>query len=136
MDYSIDIHGEDDIIVGELNSRYPTLETALKVRGMKVKKVINKDPRAQVVVESEPSFLNRVRKDGVGYNTLKSNPDIAIVQTHEATAHVNTQDWGSISDNRPVTFTIKTELKLRELRRIVAKSLFFASTAIKESQTH
>lgn len=37
-------------------------------------------------------------------------------------------------DHRPVTFVVKATFKLKELRRRVAKSLFFSQTAVQEAK--
>lgn len=49
---------------------------------------------------------------------------------------INTRDWGLISDHRPVLFTIKADLNLKELKRRIAKSLFFVPSAVKEAKSH
>lgn len=68
--------------------------------------------------------------------TPQINPEIPIVCTHEAPAYLNARDWGVFSDHRPVTYSIKARMKLKDTIRRVAKSLFFAPVGIKESKDH
>lgn len=49
--------------------------------------------------------------------------------------YINDKDLNGISDHRPLTYTVKANLKLKEPRRRVAKSLFFVSEAIREAKT-
>lgn len=74
--------------------------------------VANKANRTYIVAAKEPSYYKIVNlgKRGVAY---KSNPDISIVRTQDATAHFNTKYWGPNSDHRSVTFTIKSRLQLK-----------------------
>lgn len=59
---TIDQHGENNIIVGDLNPRNPSWDTTLNDRGMAVMEVLQKDPRAHVIAASEPSFFKKVKK--------------------------------------------------------------------------
>lgn len=88
---------------------------------------------AYVLVAQELPFYKLITKDGTCV-ALTSNPDIAIIQSQEADVRITTKNWDGVSDHRPVTFTIKDELKLKEIRRRVAKSLFIAPEAIKETK--
>lgn len=53
-----------------------------------------------------------------------SNPDIGVARVPVTTAHVQQRKWGNVSDHRPVLFEVRASLKLRDMRKWIAKSLF------------
>lgn len=98
--------------------------------------LVNQTPRTYVLAASESSYYKTVITSKAKIAHWTSNPDIALVRTHEAVDHIEAKDWGGVSDHHPVMFTIKAILKLKYMRTRVAKSLFLAPAAIKEAKIH
>lgn len=48
--------------------------------------------------------------------------------------HVQQRDWGSISDHRPVRFEVRTTQRLQDMRKRVAKLLFYFPNAVNDAQ--
>lgn len=70
---------------------------------------------------NEPSYYKTVNMKGGKTVHWKSNPDIPIVRTHDTVAQIRTKDWEDVSQHRPVTFAINANVKLKEMRSLVAK---------------
>lgn len=68
--------------------------------------------------------------------TAQSNPDIAIVNTHEASVYINTRYWSGFSDYRPVTYSIKYILKINEVILRVVKSLFLSPASVEVAKNY
>lgn len=62
--------------------------------------------------------------------TLSSNLDIRLSRSNDTKVFVADKDWGSVSDHRPIRFSVKAKLRLKDLRRQIAKSLFCVPAAI------
>lgn len=129
-------NGDHHVVVGDLNARISRWDTKTKEIGVAVSNAAYKTHKAYVVAAKEPSYYRTVKHKGGTNSTQKSNPDLAIVRTHEATAYIDEKDWVAVSDHRPVVLFIKAEVKLKHSKRRVAMSLFFSKEAVKESVAH
>lgn len=122
------------MIVGDINDRHVKWDKITNGRGIAVMEVAHSNPRTYVLAADKPSYYKVITREGGKQETWSSNPDIAILRTHDATVYINERDWTGVSDHRPVTFTVKAKLKLKELKRRVAKSLLLVPSAIKEAK--
>lgn len=85
----------------------------------------------KVVYKKDEQDKTKYTKVSVEYT---SNPDIGISRAADPTAHVQQNNWGGVSDHRPVAFDVRANLRLKDMRRMIFKSLFFFPEAFTVSQ--
>lgn len=117
-------NGNNQVIIGDLNARHTNWDTLKNVRGTEVMKMVIRTPEERVVGENEPYYFKKIKITKGGHINPQRNLEIAIVNTHDASAYIKTSDWRGVSDHRPVTYIIKYRLKLNEAIQCISKPLF------------
>lgn len=98
--------------------------------------VVNRTQNAYVcVVDTAPYHNIRYTKKERKTVESKSNPHIGIARTNGIVATVQHKEWGIVSDHRPVLFMFPSQLIPKDVRKRVAKSIFYCPKAVKEAHT-
>lgn len=61
-----------------------------------------------------------------------SNPEISITRVQNTTALIEEKDWKKTTDHRPLTLKVPAQLKLKDVRKRIAKALFYSPATKKE----
>lgn len=133
---ALERNGDHQVIVGDMNARHHRWDKVTNERGLAVVAAKQNHERTVIVAAKVPSYHKVVQKKKKGRVTHQSNPDIALVLTHEATAHVDPKDWGTVSDHRPFLLTVKAKLSTKAIMRRIAKYLFFSDQAVNEAKRY
>lgn len=86
-------YSTNQVIIGDLNARHITWDSETNERGIAVTEVVKQTDLAYVLAAREPSYFKTIQKKGKPVQ-CKRNPDIAIVRTMDATAHIEAKDLG------------------------------------------
>lgn len=118
--------GNNHLLCGDLNAHHCKWEKACNERGVAVHRLLIEIPNTHIVAADVLSYFKVINKTKGGMTECSSNPDIGISRHAGTKARVENKTWGNISDHRLVIFTVQTSLKLTNMRRRVAKELFYA----------
>lgn len=96
----------------------------------------NEIPITYVIAANTPSYYKQINKKDGTIVIHASNPYIGISRTPNTTAHVTDKNWGAVTDHRPIVFRVKAKLKLKDVRKRIAKSMFMSPMQWSRQSTH
>lgn len=127
-------NGNNHLICGYLNAHHCTWDKACNYQGVAIHRIVKETPNAYLVAAAVPSYHKVINSTRGGLIECSSNPYVGISRTADTTARAADRSFGKISDHRPVMFSVRTKVALKDTRRRVAKSLFYAPKAVANSK--
>lgn len=101
---------------------------------MRYKKFKKKISSTYVIVANTPTYYKLINREEGTLAIHSSNLDIGIRSSPNTTAHITDKDWGAVTDHRPILFTLKAKLRLKDRKKRKSKPKFFVPKAVERAK--